>query len=123
MTWSSGETQTWRSRKWPQFRGFRRRARAHACRCEAKYLAKKVLVDVEERLVAIEAEVKKAAEAAAPLLEEGGERFLVANSARSLAQAWRDHMKAEGLSHEALFAKVSGGAAGGITKEVLLPGV
>jgi len=87
---------------------------------ESKYLAKKALADASETLAAVEAEVKKATDAAAPLTEEGGERFLVAASARTLAQALRDHMKAKELTHEALFAEVAGGASDGIPKDAFV---
>uniref|UniRef100_A0A7S2QKR4 EF-hand domain-containing protein n=1 Tax=Zooxanthella nutricula TaxID=1333877 RepID=A0A7S2QKR4_9DINO len=88
---------------------------------EGRFLAKKAKADAEETLGAVEEQVKKATDAAAPLLEEGGERFLVGASARTLAQAWRDHMKAKELTLEALFAEVAGGAAGeGIPKDAFV---
>jgi len=80
---------------------------------EGKFLAKKARADAEATMAAVEEQVQKATTAAAPLLEEAGERFLVAASARTLAQAWRDHMKAKELTHEAVFAGIAGGAAGG----------
>mmetsp|Transcript_140529 Transcript_140529/g.365619 ORF Transcript_140529/g.365619 Transcript_140529/m.365619 type:complete len:1956 (-) Transcript_140529:48-5915(-) len=83
-----------------------------ASKHEQKYVAKKLLAEANETLAGMDAEVKKATDACAPLLEEGGLRFLVAASVRTLAAAWRDYMKDKGFSHEALHRDISGGADG-----------
>jgi len=79
---------------------------------EQKFVAKRLLAETNENLAGMDAEVAKATEACAPLLEEGGLRFLVAASVRTLAAAWRDHMKDKDLTHEGLHSSISGGADG-----------
>lgn len=74
---------------------------------EQKYLSKKLVAEATEKLAAMEESIEKTVEACAPLLEEGGERFLVAQSVRTLAAALRVHMKAKGLSHEGMYSEFS----------------
>jgi len=90
-----------------------------ASKHEQKYTAKKVLADANEKLEEIEKEVKKATDFCAPLLEEGGLRFLVGASVRTLAAAYRDQMKSKSLTQEALFSEVAGGSSG-ISKDAFL---
>ena len=74
----------------------RKFARVH----EQKYLAKKLLLEVNEKLDGVADEVKKATDFCAPLLEEGGLKYLVAASVRTLADALRDLMQKKELTQE-----------------------
>ncbi|CAE7346579.1 RE1 [Symbiodinium natans] len=76
---------------------------------EHKFVAKKLLHEVEEMLGSLEAEVKAAEEVCAPLLDGGGVQFLVAGSLKTLAGALRSYMKDKGLDTSALFTEASGG--------------
>jgi len=87
---------------------------------EAKYAAKRALAEANQKIVDMEEQLKKAEDAAAPIVADGCERFLVAESALTLAQAWREHMLAKELTHEALFAEVAGGASDGIPKDAFV---
>lgn len=78
---------------------------------EQKYVAKKLLGQANEQISKAEEDNTKAAAACAPLLEEGGERFLVASSVETLAEALRQHAEEKGLSDEALFAELSSGGS------------
>eukprot|EP00931_Biecheleriopsis_adriatica_P115047 TRINITY_DN90894_c0_g1_i1.p1 TRINITY_DN90894_c0_g1~~TRINITY_DN90894_c0_g1_i1.p1 ORF type:complete len:2039 (+),score=681.28 TRINITY_DN90894_c0_g1_i1:31-6147(+) len=72
---------------------------------EQKFAAQKALAEVKEILSDLEAEAKKAEEACAPLLEKGGEEFLVATSQLMLATALREHMAEKTITVERLFAQ------------------
>jgi len=87
---------------------------------EQRYTAKKILAETTETLAAMDADVKQAVDACTPLLEEGGEKFLVATSVRTLAAALRDHMKEKELTHEGLFNEIAGGVDG-IPQDKFLP--
>ncbi|CAE7758071.1 TIF3H1 [Symbiodinium sp. CCMP2456] len=76
---------------------------------EHKFVAKKLLQEVNEMVESLETEVKAAEEVASPLLENGGVQFLVAASLKTLAAALRSYMKEKGLDVAALFAEASGG--------------
>jgi len=76
---------------------------------EHKFVAKKLLQEVNEMVDSLETEVKAAEEVASPLLENGGVQFLVAGSLKTLAAALRSYMKEKSLDVAALFAEASGG--------------
>eukprot|EP00913_Durusdinium_trenchii_P013004 g12209.t1 len=76
---------------------------------EHKFVAKKLLHEVEEMIASLEPEVKAAEEACIPLLEKGGEEFLVAGSLRTLASALRAHGKEKSLDVTGLFNEAGGG--------------
>jgi len=78
---------------------------------EQKYLAKKVLIEANEKIDSVQGEVKKATDFCAPLLEEGGLKYLVAASARTLADALRDHMQKKELTQETLYQEINGGGS------------
>lgn len=86
---------------------------------EQKYLAKKLLAETEEKLETMQTEIEKTNGFCAPLLEHGGEVFLVASSVRTLAAALRDHMKSKELTYETLYKEISGGTDG-ISKAVFV---
>ncbi|CAK0822265.1 unnamed protein product [Prorocentrum cordatum] len=68
--------------------------------------AKRIHQEVAEMLGEMEAEVKKSTEATAPLLERGGEDFLVAANLRVVAGALLEYMGERGLSMAALLKEV-----------------
>jgi len=76
---------------------------------EHKFVAKKLLHEVEEMMSSLDAEVKGAEEVCAPLLEKGGEEFLVAASLRTLAGALRSYAKEKSLDLDGLFNEAGGG--------------
>lgn len=78
---------------------------------EHKFVAKKLMHEVEEMMSSLESEVKAAETASAPLLEKGGEEFLVAASLRTLAVALQSYGKEKGLDLEGLFQEAGGGKA------------
>eukprot|EP00931_Biecheleriopsis_adriatica_P033416 TRINITY_DN193_c0_g1_i5.p1 TRINITY_DN193_c0_g1~~TRINITY_DN193_c0_g1_i5.p1 ORF type:complete len:2073 (-),score=714.85 TRINITY_DN193_c0_g1_i5:36-6125(-) len=78
---------------------------------EHKFVAKRVLAEVNEQIASLEAEVKAAEEAAAPLLEKNGETFLVQASLKTLTAALRDHMKQKSLDIDGLFKEAAAGQA------------
>mmetsp|Transcript_19919 Transcript_19919/g.49710 ORF Transcript_19919/g.49710 Transcript_19919/m.49710 type:complete len:1953 (-) Transcript_19919:135-5993(-) len=80
-----------------------------ASKYEKKYAAKRLLKEANDTLAGMDEEVKKAKQISAPLLEEGGAKFLVAASVRTLAAALRDHMKDKELTHEGLHSSISDG--------------
>merc|ERR1719379_555074 len=75
---------------------------------EKKALGTKLLAELKEQVSGLDAEVKKATEAAAPLLEQGGIDFLVGTSLRTLSTALNAHMKEKELDVAGLF-KAAGG--------------
>jgi hypothetical protein len=75
---------------------------------ETRALGTRLLGEVTEQVNGLDAEVKKATLACAPLLEQGGEEFLVATSVKTLASALKAHMQAKELSEEALFKEAGG---------------
>jgi len=81
-----------------------------ASKHEQKFVAKKLLSDANERLATMEADISKTNEFCAALTEQGGEKFLVATSCRTLAGVLREHMEAKELTRDALFKGISGGA-------------
>merc|ERR1719310_1010840 len=75
-----------------------------------RYQAKRVLVELAEKLEGLKPIVTTATEACAPLLEKGGEDYLVGCSVRILATTLRAHMQEKGTSDEELFTAAAGGA-------------
>lgn len=73
---------------------------------EQKFASQKLLAEANAELEKMEADMAKATAACAPLLEHGGEEFLVACSAQTLASVLRDHMAANELTEEALFKQI-----------------
>jgi len=77
---------------------------------EHKFVAKKLMQEVEAKVEGLEGEVKAAEEACAPLLENGGSQFLVAASLKTLASSLRSYMKDKGLDVAGLIKEASGGS-------------
>eukprot|EP00929_Paragymnodinium_shiwhaense_P077106 TRINITY_DN3968_c0_g1_i1.p1 TRINITY_DN3968_c0_g1~~TRINITY_DN3968_c0_g1_i1.p1 ORF type:complete len:2055 (-),score=796.97 TRINITY_DN3968_c0_g1_i1:227-6391(-) len=74
-----------------------------------RYAAKRAVAEAAAKIDKLKGEVEKAAQACAPLLEEGGEEYLVGCSVRILANALRAHMQEKSFTDEDLFKKVAGG--------------
>jgi hypothetical protein len=73
---------------------------------EQKALGKQMLAEAKEQVGGLDAEIKKAADACAPLLEKGGAEYLVDSSIKTLAKALQAHMKEKELTQEKLFEDV-----------------
>jgi len=86
---------------------------------EQKCIAKQLTKEADDLIKTMEEQAKLAIEAGAPLVERGGEEFLVATSVETITDALRDHMKDKDLSIEKLFEEVSGGKES-ISKEAFL---
>merc|ERR1712129_310608 len=56
---------------------------------EQKYMSKKLLAETEEKLEKMQGDIDKTLAFCAPLLEQGGEMYLVGSSVRTLATALR----------------------------------
>jgi hypothetical protein len=95
------------------------KARKVATEQEHKFVAKRVVKEAEELVASLDAEVTAAEEACAPLVEKGGEQFLVAASLRTLTAALRENMAKESKAVEAVFKEASGGEAS-IAQEAFL---
>jgi len=80
---------------------------------EHKFISKKALNEAKEMIANMEEEISKATEACKPLLEEGGEEFLVASSAVTLATVLMEHMDVKGMKVDELFTEANGGNASG----------
>lgn len=78
---------------------------------EHKFVALTLLGEAKAKLKAKDEEVAQVTAECAPLLEKGGEEFLVATSVMHLVDGLRQHMAAESLTQEALFAKIGGAGA------------
>merc|ERR550534_1339466 len=76
---------------------------------EERFVAEQVVAQAREVLEKAKEQVKELSEACAPLVERGGEEFLVAVSARTLADALRQYMKEIEVDEAGLFAKVGAG--------------
>jgi len=75
-----------------------------------KFTAKRIVQEASDKLQTLQDALENSRETCSPLLEHGGEKFLVAASAQILATALRDHMKDTAIDVEALFEKVKGGS-------------
>ncbi|CAK0872960.1 unnamed protein product, partial [Prorocentrum cordatum] len=82
----------------------KKQASAH----ESKFVVKRVLFQAGQVISAFEEELKKATDVCAPLLEEAGLDFLVANSATTLASVLREHAAEKDLTEEGLFQQIGG---------------
>merc|ERR1719183_2197069 len=76
---------------------------------EDRFKSKRLLADATEKVATLEAEVKTATAGAAPLLEQGGEPFLVQASIGVLAKALSEYAKEKELDEEKLFNGVNEG--------------
>jgi len=76
---------------------------------ESRFLAKRLVAEVTEQVGTLDAEVKKATDACAPLLQQGAEEQLVETSVKVLATALTEHMKEKELGVAELFKKACGG--------------
>jgi hypothetical protein len=72
-------------------------------------LAKRLLVEAKEQVAGLEGAIKKATDACAPLLEQGGEQFLIGNSVQTLAAALQAHMKEKEVSEDDVFKSIAKG--------------
>jgi len=75
---------------------------------EARFRAKRIVMEVAEQVAGLETVLKTASDACAPLLEHGGEEFLVSTSIQVLATALGEHMKEKDLDEAAMFKKACG---------------
>merc|ERR1712232_1527949 len=64
---------------------------------EKRSLGTRLLAEAKEEVGGLEAEVKKATDACAPLLEQGGVEFLIGVSIKTLVAALQAHMKEKAL--------------------------
>jgi hypothetical protein len=85
---------------------------------EGRFIAKRLLAESNEKISTLEGILKTATDACAPILEEGGEKFLVGASARTLAHALGEHAKAKNLDTDGLFAAAGGG--GPLTESIFI---
>jgi len=74
---------------------------------EQKFASKKVLAEANQMIADMEAEMERTTITCAPLLEHGGQEFLVAQSIQTLASVLRDRMAGSDLTQEQLFAEAS----------------
>jgi cob(I)alamin adenosyltransferase len=79
-----------------------------ATTAEGKFVHKKLLFELDQMIAGVEEELKKATDACAPLVEENGIEFLVANSASTLAAILREYASEKELSEDALFSEIGG---------------
>eukprot|EP00928_Gymnodinium_smaydae_P006786 TRINITY_DN1241_c0_g3_i4.p1 TRINITY_DN1241_c0_g3~~TRINITY_DN1241_c0_g3_i4.p1 ORF type:complete len:1829 (+),score=752.40 TRINITY_DN1241_c0_g3_i4:367-5487(+) len=75
---------------------------------EQRFIAKRLVEEVNEKIATLDGEIKQATDACAKLLEHGGVEFLVGASVRTLANALSEYMKAKELDMAALFKQVGG---------------
>lgn len=78
---------------------------------EKRSLGTRLLAEAKEQVAGLDAEIKKATGACAPLLEEAGLQFLVAASVSSLAAALQKHMQEKSLSIDEVFKSIKKGKA------------
>jgi len=82
---------------------------------------KLMLADATAQVATLAAVVKKATDACAPLLEQGGKEYLVDHSVRTLALALQAHMKEKELTEETLFQEAGKDAKGFVSYLGKLP--
>jgi len=87
---------------------------------EHKLTARKILIDATEMVKVMEEDTAKAQEACSPLIEKGGEQFLVAARALKLSQVLRSYMQKNQKNEEQMFKEACGEGASVITQEVFL---
>eukprot|EP00927_Polykrikos_kofoidii_P021184 TRINITY_DN20135_c0_g1_i1.p1 TRINITY_DN20135_c0_g1~~TRINITY_DN20135_c0_g1_i1.p1 ORF type:complete len:1927 (+),score=457.77 TRINITY_DN20135_c0_g1_i1:93-5873(+) len=75
------------------------------------FLAKELLREVEQQAAIAEKKLAEVTEAAAPLMVEKGESFLVASRLQILSNALQERMETESKTKEDIFASVNGGKA------------
>jgi len=80
---------------------------------EQKYASKKLLAESQVFLDKMDAEIEKAKTTCGPLLEQGGEEFLVGNSVQTLSSVLRDTMAKKELTEDQVFAEANGGKTSG----------
>lgn len=80
---------------------------------EQKFASKKLLAEAASMVESAETELANATSACAPLLEHGGEEFLVASSVQTLSSVFRDYMVEQELTEDELFKQIHGGNAEG----------
>ena len=80
------------------------------------FAAKRLLAEATKMFEDVDLEVEKAKKSCAPLLEHGGEEFLVTASIKTLSAGLCDHMSQKGLKREELYKAANGGKAKGALK-------
>jgi len=78
---------------------------------EAKFVAKRLLQEANAEVGKLDGIIKTANDACAPLLEHGGEKYLVRTSIRTFATALGAHAKAKDLDLDGLFSEAGGGGS------------
>jgi len=76
---------------------------------EQRALGTRLLAESKEQVAGLDAEIKKATEASASLLEKGGKDFLVAACVKTLVTALKAHMEEKALTEDALFKEAGKG--------------
>lgn len=87
------------------------KAKSIASEHEQKFVAKMVMQEASDLMRTLESGIEKVTEEAAPLLVEGGRRFVVASMIKMIAEALSEHAVQHGLSHEDVFGQIDSGAA------------
>jgi len=87
---------------------------------ESKFLAKKIIAECGQKISEVEEELKKIKEKASPLLEHGGDDFLVQSSTQVLASVLREHAKAKDLTEDAIFSQISGQGDGKVSQSAFI---
>jgi len=75
---------------------------------EQAIVAKKLLSEAQDHVKQLDDAVQKATEACAPLVEHGGEEFLVVSSVQRLASAVRTYLGEKDLTVEDMFKQLAG---------------
>merc|ERR1712232_1443670 len=76
---------------------------------EKRALGSILLAEAKEQVGTLDAEIKKAKDACAPLVEAGGIDYLVSSSVKTLAKALQAHMGAKELSEDDLWKEAGQG--------------
>jgi len=88
---------------------------------DGKYTSKKIVSEASQKIAEAEEELTTIKDKSAPLLEHGGDEFLVQSSTQTLASVLREYAKEKELTEDALFNQInSGGEEGRISQATFL---
>lgn len=96
------------------------KAKATAAEHNQKFVAKRTLIEIAEVEKAAAAEVQKATEAVAPLVDDGGQSFVNDSMCKKVLDALLEYGTQKSLSKEKLFTQIHGAKDGKIAKAALI---
>jgi len=95
-------------------------AKTVATEHEQKFVSTMLITEAKSMIESLETELEAAAEAAGPLLGDGGKRFVVASMAKQIIEALQEHAAKESSTMEDIFKQMMPDAKGNVSRDKVI---